>query len=128
MADAKQNPEVIYLSVTGDEVEKVVPHMEKLTGFTIPYPAWASVEVAISNGRVVGFAPLMLIPHADGMWVAEDYRGTGVAEHLADRVTQVAAGSNMQQMLCMTNNDFVKELCRKRGFKEKGTYTVFVRE
>jgi hypothetical protein len=128
MAETKQSEQVAYISVAGEEVEKVLPAIAKASGWTIPYPQWASVEIAIIGERVVGFAPLYLVPHSDGLWIAENYRGTDIAQKLADRIQKIAIASNMKQMICMTNNEFVKRLCRSRGMVEKGTYTVFVKE
>lgn len=128
MADTSTTEQVSYISVAGEEVAKILPAIQKCSGWSIPYPQWASVEVAIVGEHIVGFAPLYLVPHADGMWIAENYQGTEIARKLADRIEQVAIDSNMKQMICMTNNEFVKALCRKRGLVEKGTYTVFVKE
>ena len=130
MAETKRQPErqVVYLSVTGDDIVKLVPMLRDTLGWDIPYPAFTSAEIALCDGKIIGVTLLHLQPTIGPMWVASDHRGSGVAEHLADRIAATAKGARMEKVMCQTQSEFVKEMCRARGMKEKGQYTVFVSE
>lgn len=130
MAETKRqsDEQVIYVHLSGDDVLKVLPYIKELTGYEMPYPQWTSVDVAIVAGRIVGLMPLHLVPNVGPAYVAKEFRGTGIANHMADRVASVCQKNNMRNVVCMTNNEFVEKLCRDRGWKDRGVYRVFTND
>jgi len=125
-AQAKTEQQVAYLSVTGEDLAKILPAIKEVLGWDIPYPKMSSAEIAIADGRIIGVSIVHLQPTIGPMWVAPNYRGTGVAEHIADRTKATADGAGFKQCVVQTQSEYVKKLCKDRGMVEKGEYTVLV--
>lgn len=130
MADPKRQPVqgVVYLSVSGDDLVKLIPTIKEQLGWDVPYPKMTSAEICIVDGKIIGLSLVSLQPSMGPLWVAPNYRGTGVAEHLADRSIQTAQQAGMKQYVVQTKSDTVRKICRERGFVDKGEYTVLVKE
>jgi hypothetical protein len=84
----------------------------------VPYPQLASAIVAYAGTDMVGYVFCQLVPHAEPMEVKPEFRGTGLAEELADRMAKFMVEGNMPSYLVIAQNEFAAKLCEDRGMRE----------
>ncbi len=87
------------------------------------------VRVAEADGEIVAFYPVQLIPHAEPLYVKEEFRGNGVANHLADDVVEWLEQIEARGWLAIADNPIAAKMCVARGWSrvEHPVYMV-VRE
>lgn len=125
----KQTPaQGAYISVSGEDLVKLIPTIKEQLGWDVPYPKMTSAEICIVDGKIIGLSLVHLQPSLGPHWVAPNYRGTGVSEHLADRAQATIENAGFKQYVVQTESEYVKKLCLDRGMKVKGEYTVLVKE
>jgi len=118
--------EAKFVTLTGDEVMKIADLIRQ-TGCAFPHPQLATVEIAVVEGELAGFACSQMIFHAEPIYVQPKYRGTGIAEKLAERVTSAIEQSNGKFYVAVAENQFAENLCREQGMREVPG-KLFVRE
>ena len=77
-----------------------------------------SMAIAAFDGRkLVGFNVLQSFPHAEPMFVQPEYRGTGVAEELADRLLGFMREIKIRGFMVVADSEFAAKLCEGRGME-----------
>ena len=65
------------------------------------------------QGRCIGFSCLQLFPHVGPQWVADDYRGTGISEQLADDMWGFAQEVKLG-FLVIADNPHAEKICKEK--------------
>lgn len=85
---------------------------------------WASLNETTSRAlcafrdeRIVGFIVLQLFPHAEPLFVDPEFRGTGLAEELADRMYAFLRDMRARAYMVVAESPFAERLCEQRGMK-----------
>ena len=110
---------MIYEWFSGEAVRLLDEYMAS-KGWPPLNPFISRVLVAKDDhGAIAGIHVLQLLPHAEPLVVEPEYRGSGVAEELAARMTDYLAEMNTPVFFVTTaTNPFVKKLCESNGMKE----------
>ncbi len=88
----------------------VIREVIRKRGWTQPHPDLARALCAYDNGNHVGFIVIQLVNHIEPLFVAESYRGQGIAGELADRAIAYMKENN-HPFLCMADNEHVIRMC-----------------
>jgi len=67
-----------------------------------------------AEGRCIGFSCLQLFPHVGPQWVADDYRGTGISESLADEMWDYLKEVQCRGFLVIADSPHSEKLCREK--------------
>lgn len=108
---------IIYRFLEKEEYGKLEGKFEEY-GAKLPDPELSAIYAAFDEETIVGFHVLQYVPHAEPMWIAEEYRGKvnwrqfqrGI-EGLFDRN---AGGS----YYIFPADERVANLCRRGGMEE----------
>lgn len=111
-----ETKQVTYRTLIGNELEELLPTLQRI-GWSIPHPELATGQVAEVDGKIVGFVITQLVPHAEPEWVDVQYRGTGIAEELANRAIETLRGGGAKGILTVAQNEFSEKLCESVGMK-----------
>ena len=109
--------EAKFVTLTGDEVMKIADKIREV-GFSFPHPQLSTVELAIVEGELAGFACSQLMFHAEPLYVDPKYYGTGIAEELASRVVRSIEESRGKMFLSVASNPHAERLCKEQGMVE----------
>lgn len=66
------------------------------------------------NGKLAGFGAVQFIPHAEPVWVDPVYRGTGLAEEIADEVVGFLSDAKVG-FVAAVDNPHARKLCERHG-------------
>lgn len=97
----------------------------KARGWAELNPHTARALCAYKDERIVGFHIIQLYPHAEPLYVDPEYRGTGLAEDLADRMYEFLKEVRTRGYMVVCESPFAEKLCEARGMK-KVTYPVYM--
>jgi hypothetical protein len=67
-----------------------------------------------AEGRCIGFTCLQLFPHVGPQWVADDYRGTGISESLAEEMWNYLQEVNCRGFLVVADSPHSEKLCKAK--------------
>ena len=76
------------------------------------------VRVAEKSGEFVAFYAFQLFPHAEPLWVKEEYRGNGIADKLADDMVAWLDEINARGWMAIADNPVAAKMCEARGWKK----------
>ena len=114
---AMPNPsDITYRMLTGDELSILDPTMRRRGWSPLNFPtscAWC----AFDGDRIVGFIVLQLFPHPEPIHVEPDYRATGIAETLADKMLAFMREIHIRGFMVVADSDFAAKLCEDRGME-----------
>ena len=85
-------------------------------GGTIPDPNLSAINAAIVDDKIVGFHVLQLIPHAEPIWIAKDYRGYVSWRTLQAGIESVFQGAGTYYSF--SDRPEIEKLCKKAGMIE----------
>ena len=117
---------VTFRSLDKEEYLKLKPLLDQ-QGWTLPYPEMTAVIVAEYQGEIVGFGVTQLVPHAEPMWVHPDWRNTGLAVMLNQKLVTLMESSGLKAWIIVAPSAALAMYCRKMGLKEVPG-TIFVKE
>ena len=100
-----------YRLLDKSEIAKLAPTLQQL-GWAIAYPQTCQVLAAVENGEIVGFQMLQLLPHLEPLYLAPEYRGTGLADELAKRGMEIFQTAGASQVLAVAGNAHAERICR----------------
>jgi len=89
----------------------------KKAGMSVAYSHLAEPIVAEVDGQIVGFCFAQLIPHFEPLYVMPEWRGTGIAEELAQRAMKKITDTGAQRFMCVVQSQFAEALCKKLGMR-----------
>lgn len=73
---------------------------------------------AFDGPNIVGFSVVQLFPHAEPLYVMPEYRGTGLADTLAEKMTDYLRDVRTRAFIAIADSPFAEKLCQKRGMKK----------
>jgi len=79
-----------------------------------------------SEGKLVGFQVLQLVPHVEPLYVAPSARATGLAEELVERMVKFLGEVQIRGYLASAESPFAAQLCEKHGMT-KLDYPVYAK-
>ncbi len=88
-------------------------------------PQTARALVAYKDERIVGFIVIQLFPHAEPLYVDPEFRGTGLADELADRMYEFLKEVRTRGYMVVAESPFAEKLCEARGMK-RVNYPVYL--
>lgn len=101
----------------GDALQIIEPILESR--------GWASMNdktcralCAFDGTKLVGFHVFQLYPHAEPMWLDRAYRGTGIAEDMADKMMEFLSQVGVRGFMVIADNPAVQRLCESHGMKK----------
>lgn len=83
------------------------------------------ILIAEDEKELAGFNCLQLIPHLGPMYVARKYRGTPVANMLADKMSNFMYDNEARGFLVIAEHPIVAKMCEERGLI-RVSFPVFV--
>jgi len=81
-------------------------------------PDFSKVLVAEVNGKIVGISCVQAMPFVGPLLVLPRWRGTGIAEKLADDTIESLRSMNARGWLVVADSPHVPKLCRKHGMRQ----------
>lgn len=80
------------------------------------------IRIALdSEGHLLGFHVLQLVPSAGPLWIKPSMRATGIAEQLADDMLQFFVETQARGWMVVAENPFAAKLCEARGMHKLGS-------
>src|SRR5882724_8266145 len=76
------------------------------------------VRVAEDEKGIAAFFPVQLIPHTEPLYVREDIRGNGIADHLADDVIEWLNQIGVRGWMAIAQHPAAAKMCEVRGWKK----------
>jgi hypothetical protein len=108
--------QLTYKWLTGQEAIDAVDHILWEKGWTALNANTSRVRAAFNeHDRCVGFTCLQLFPHVGPQWVADDYRGTGISEQLADDMWDFLKEVECRGFLVIADSPHSEKLCKSKG-------------
>lgn len=107
-----------YATLSGENAETMAAKLKAVNGTVIPHPKLSSIEVAIKDGKIIGYGVSQFMFHAEPIFVDKEHRGTGIAEELANRVIKRILECNGKAFVAIATNEFSEKLCRSQGMSE----------
>ena len=112
---------MIFEWIEGRTESKFVEKVNEILlnrGWTPLNGATARILCAFEDGALAGFHVLQLVPHCEPLWVEASYRGTGLAEELADRMLDFMREMNARGFMVIADTPEAQKLCEERGMKK----------
>ena len=104
------------LNATPDEMDQIDTIVSARGWMTFNWPL-TRVRVAEEDGRIVAFHAAQLCPHAEPLFVDPAYRGSGVAEQLADDMMAFMVEVNARGWFVIADNPSAAKLCEAHGMR-----------
>lgn len=95
------------------QIDKVI----KRSGWVPLNDHVAKILVALDGDAVIGFHVLQMFPHAEPLWVDPEYRASGVAEALSDRMLEFLTSIGARGFMVIADSPHAQRLCEERGMK-----------
>jgi GNAT superfamily N-acetyltransferase len=73
------------------------------------------VRLAECDGEIIGYVPVQLVPHLEPLYVDKAFRGTGVAEQLADDMCEWLQEIQARGWMAVAEHPAAKRLCEREG-------------
>jgi predicted N-acetyltransferase YhbS len=70
------------------------------------------------EGKLIGFGVFQSFPMTGPLWVDPDYRGTGIAETLADDMARFLRDAQCRGYIVIADNPHSERLCKLFGMKK----------
>jgi hypothetical protein len=113
--------------LTPEEFQDLEPVFAQY-GLTPPSPAYAVVAGAFtSEGQCVGFQCLQLFPHAEPLWIADDYRDEVSCHKLFDLLEEPFLEAQAGAMYVFVDNEKMDQIAQSVGFKPTA-YKILIKE
>lgn len=101
-----------------DAVDAVTPIIEAIGWTRLNDSTTLICRIAKNEqGRIIGFYPLQLFPHAEPLWVASDYRGSGVAEQLAEDMRKFLQDAKCRGFMVVADSVHAQKMCESFGME-----------
>jgi GNAT superfamily N-acetyltransferase len=78
-----------------------------------------------SDGKIIGFHIFQLIPYCGPLFVAREFRGTGLAEELVDKMQGFLTEQQARGYIAIVESPHAAKLCEAHGM-EHLPYPVYV--
>jgi GNAT superfamily N-acetyltransferase len=75
------------------------------------------ILLAEVGGQIQGFHVFQMIPYCGPLHVSKKYRGTGLAEELADKMQDWLVEVNARGWIAVTESPYAAKLCEARGME-----------
>ena len=105
---------VKYKWLQGPDLEQLEPILARF-GWASLNPNTSRAIAAFEDDRLVGFLPLQLFPHCEPLYVDPGFRGTGVAERLADIMYAFMVEIKARGFICVADSPHAERICIERG-------------
>lgn len=107
---------VTYKWLSGQEAIDAVDPVLQAKGWSALNLMFTRARCAFNDqGRCVGFSILQMFPHVGPQWVADDYRGTGISEQLADDMWEFLNEVQCRGFLVIADSPHSEKLCKSKG-------------
>jgi len=98
------------------EMEAVQAIIEEKGWTPLNFPT-SRAYCAFDGDSLIGFIVLQLFPHTEPLFVADEYRGTGVTEELVDGMASFMEDVRARGFICIADSPFAEKLCQSWGMK-----------
>lgn len=75
------------------------------------------ILLAEVGGQIQGFHVFQMVPYCGPLHVSKRFRGTGLAEELADRMQDFLVESNARGWIATAESPYAAKLCEARGME-----------
>lgn len=116
--EAAAATDINFRWLDGDDLKTLAPIIEERGWMPLNLNTSRAL-CAFDNrtGHLVGFVALQLVPHTEPLWVSKMYRGTGLAENLADRIVEFLRATNARGFMVVADDPASVRLCEAVGMK-----------
>ena len=80
-------------------------------------PHFSRVLIAKQGKKLAGFVVLQMVPHTEPLFVAPDFRGTGLAATLSDKMIAFMRESKARGWMAIASNSLIAAECERQGMK-----------
>lgn len=108
---------ITYKWIDGDELLALEPIMEK-RGWTSLNNRTARAFCAYDGDKLVGFHVLQMFPHCEPLYVDPAYRGSGIADHLAEGMLTFMREVSARGFMVIADSPAAEALCRHYGMRK----------
>jgi hypothetical protein len=70
------------------------------------------------DGKLASFLVLQMIPHTEPLWVAPEFRASGLAEQMVDAMVKFLNDVKIRGYLATAESPFAAKLCEEHGMKK----------
>lgn len=70
------------------------------------------------DGKLASFLVLQMIPHTEPLWVAPEFRASGLAEQMVDAMIKFLNQVQIRGYLATAESPFAAKLCEEHGMKK----------
>ncbi|MGH7184504.1 MAG: GNAT family N-acetyltransferase [Nitrospiraceae bacterium] len=100
----------------GDELDQIQLILQN-RGWTPLNKPTSRALAAFDGDKLVGFIVLQLVPHTEPLWIDPDYRGSYIAEGLAQGMRQFMRSIEARCFMVMADNPHAVRLCEESGMQ-----------
>ncbi len=105
-----------YKWLQGEELAQLEPKLAEF-GWASLNPNTSRAYAAFDDDTLIAFITLQLFPHVEPLFVAKEYRGTGLAEHLSDMMYDFLAEIKVRGFMCVADSPHAEKICIAKGMK-----------
>ncbi len=98
-----------------DEVWMEIDGMLVARGWMALNRATSRLLLARLDGRIIGFHVFQLVPYVGPLFVEANYRGTGIADALADFMLAFLDESHARGWITSVESSHAEKMCKERG-------------
>lgn len=110
--------ELEFRWLEGGELTQLEPLLESRGHMSLNNNMARALCAFDTNGNIAAFHVLQMIPHAEPLYVNPTYRGTGLAEDLADRMVSFLRSCNARGFMVVADNPASVKLCEQFGMRK----------
>lgn len=116
---------VTFKWLEGKEACEWLNEVLERRGWSLLNEHTARALCAYKDERIIGFHVIQLFPHAEPLFIDPEWRGTGLAEELADRMYEFLKEVRTRGYMVIAESPFAEKLCQERGMK-RVNYPVYM--
>lgn len=111
--------ELTYRWLEGEDLKQLEPMLEARGHMSLNNALARALCVfdKDNNDKIIAFHVLQHIPHAEPLYVDKEYRGTGIAEDLADRMVAFLKSCDARGFMVVADNPASVKLCEQFGMR-----------
>lgn len=101
--------------LSGDELDVLEPIIKARNWMPLNKPLTRAMVAFDADGQIVGFYVLKLLPHVEPLFVDPDWRGSGLADELADEMHKVLADTPPGGVWLTAENPLTAKMAEYHG-------------
>lgn len=105
-------------TATAEEWERIEGILTTRGWMSLNRPTSRVLIAEDTDGALLGFIVMQLVPHTEPLWVLPSKRASGIAEELADQMLTFMVSVQARGWMVVADNPAAAKLCEQRGMSK----------